>query len=188
VNVFEFLLITVSIVLGLSIAELLAGVGRLLRGDLQWGKLHSLWVLIIFQVQVQLAWGIWGLQGREAWRYPEFILMLLAPAILYMAAAVLFPQSGEVPADEYLIGRRRPLFLLMAAYVVQTGFMATLLMGEDPLWAPTVSRAVATTAFVVLAVTDDRRVHWALAPVILASNLWYTYVFTFLVAGTPVSP
>jgi len=66
--------------------------------------------------------------------------------------------------------------------------MATLLMGENPLWAPTVSRAVATTAFVVLAVSDDRRVHWALAPVILASNLWYTYVFTFLVAGTPGNP
>lgn len=62
-NVFEFLLVIVSILLGLGIAELLAGMARMLRGELVAGTLHSLWMFIVFQLQVQLAWGLWDLSS-----------------------------------------------------------------------------------------------------------------------------
>jgi hypothetical protein len=89
VNVFEFLLVIVSILLGLGITELLAGLVRILRGELVAGKIHALWMFIIFQLQVQLAWGLWGLRAKEEWQYPEFLLLLLAPVLLYLAAAAV---------------------------------------------------------------------------------------------------
>ena len=120
-NLFEFLLVIVSIVLGLGIGELLGGLVRIFRGDLVTGRLHALWMLIVFQVQVQLAWGLWGLRLREQWRYPEFLLLLLAPMLLYLAAAVLFPSAGsDENLDAHLMRRRQPFFLLMAAYVLVT--------------------------------------------------------------------
>ena len=126
-DLFEFLLVVVSIILGLGIAELLGGVVRLLRGDLIPGKLHALWILIVFQLQVQLSWGLWGLRDREAWRYPEFMLLLLGPGLLYMSAAVLFPSVGSMAADQHLLNRRRPFFLLNASYVVFTFLISWIL-------------------------------------------------------------
>jgi hypothetical protein len=41
-NLFEFLLVIVSIVLGLGITELLGGLTRILRGELPAGRLHAI--------------------------------------------------------------------------------------------------------------------------------------------------
>jgi hypothetical protein len=105
VNVFEFLLVIVSIVLGLGITELLAGLVRILRGDLVAGKLHGLWMFVIFQLQVQLAWGLWGLRSKAEWQYPEFLLLLLAPVLLYLAAAVIFPSIGSDESRDFQVAR-----------------------------------------------------------------------------------
>lgn len=73
-NVFEFLLVIVSIVLGLGITELLAGFVRILRGELVAGKLHALWMFVILQLQVQPAWGLWGLRSKaDSTRISTFI-------------------------------------------------------------------------------------------------------------------
>ncbi len=73
-NVFEFLLVIVSIVLGLGITELLAGCVRILRDELAAGKLHALWMFVILQLQVQLAWGLWGLRSKaDSMRISTFI-------------------------------------------------------------------------------------------------------------------
>jgi hypothetical protein len=186
VNLFEFLLIVVSIVLGLGITELLEGVSRTLRGDLQWGKLHTVWVLVTFQIQVQMAWGLWGLQGRPTWRYSEFLLLLLGPVILYMAASVLFPTTDSVTADENLIQRRRPFFLLMASYVVLTGVWEPFLYDGAVMLSPTIQRAVPLVILITLSITEKRTVHWLLAPLILAGNLWWTFRYLFTVQTTPL--
>jgi hypothetical protein len=187
VNVFEFLLVIVAIVLGLGIAELLGGVARILRGDLATSWLHALWVVIVFQLQVQLAWGLWGLRTREAWRYPEFLLLLLGPVALYLSAAVLFPKEGSERADAHLLRRRRSFFLLLIAHLVVTGLYGWLLFNQGWPLVPTILRLVALGVLGSLAVTDRRAVHWALGLLILASHLWWTYQYTFVVAATPTS-
>lgn len=187
-NVFEFLLVIVSIVLGLGITELLAGLVRILRGELVAGKLHTLWMFIIFQLQVQLAWGLWGLRSKEAWQYPEFLLLLLAPVILYLTAALIYPRGAATEnLDNHLLRRRRPLFLLLACYVLVSGLFSWLLFGEDFTPTSVLIRLPAVAVLVVLAITDQRRLHFALGLVVLALQLWFTYVFTFVVGTTPVA-
>lgn len=187
-DLFEFLLVVVSIVLGLAITELLAGAVRILRGELLPGRLHSLWILIVLQLQVQLAWGLWGLRDREAWTYAEFLLLLAGPGLLYMAAAVLFPSVlSDEPADAHLLRRRRPFFLLIGSYVLATQLFGWFLFEEGWQTVPFVVRLVPFTALVVLAWTEKRAVQWALSGVILAGHIWWTYVFLFVVDATPVA-
>lgn len=185
-NLFEFLLIVVSILLGLGITELLSGVARILRGELPAGRLHTLWILIVFLVQAQLAWGLWLLRSLEEWRYPEFLLLLTGPIVLYMASAVLFPatvQSGNL--DAHLMQRRRAFFLLMLAYVCFTALFEIFLLHGDLELVPTVLRLVGASLFAALAISRSRRLHWVLALAVLASQLWFTYAYTFVLAATP---
>lgn len=187
-NVFEFLLVIVAILLGLGIAELLAGLVRILRGELVAGRLHALWIFIIFQLQVQLAWGLWGLRSKAEWQYPEFLLLLLAPVLLYLTAAVIFPSVGfDESLDDYLMRRRRPLFLLLTGYVIVASLFSWLLFDEDLTLTAAIIRLPAVAVLVTLAATDRRRLHLALGLVILALQFWFTYVFTFVVGATPAA-
>jgi hypothetical protein len=135
---------------------------------------------------MQLAWGMWGLHDRQSWKYPEFMLLLMAPGILYMAAAVLFPSGQAVSADEYLLRRRRPFFLISAAYVVLTALMGVFLFDDGFPLVPNLVRLVPFLFMLILARTPNLRIQWALGLAILAGHLWWTYLFVFTVSATPV--
>ena len=184
-NVFEFLLVIVSILLGLGVAELLAGMARILRGELVAGKLHALWMFITFQLQVQLAWGLWDLRLKGEWQYSEFLLLLLAPVLLYSAAAVMFPSVGTGESlDVHLMRRRRPFFLLLAGYGLVAGLFSWLLFDGALTLPSALIRLPALAIFLILSITGRRTLHLALALVVLAMQLWFTYAYTFVVGAT----
>jgi len=132
-------------------------VTRVLRGELTVGRLHAVWMLIVLQLQIQMAWGFWNLHLREAWSYPEFMLLLAGPVLLYLSAAVLFPAIGTVqPLDDHVIRRRRPFFVLMAAFMVYSVLFTWLLMGRDFPLVTTSVRTLVFAAFIILACTTRR--------------------------------
>lgn len=187
-SVFDFLFVVVAIVLALGIAELLGGVVRILRGDLRSNALHALWIVIVFQLQVQLAWGLWGLHSRTAWRYPEFLLLLCGPIVAYLIAALLYPLSGSERADVHLLRRRRPFFLLNAVFVGITALYGWLLYGQGWLPGQAMLRLAVISALVTVAVTERRAVQWTVGLLILGGNLWWTYQYLFIMASTPAGP
>jgi hypothetical protein len=185
-NLFEFLLVIVSIVLGLGITELLGGLTRILRRELPAGRLHAIWMLIVLQLQIQMAWAFWKLHLREAWSYPEFLLLLAGPVLLYLSAAVLFPAtSTNQPLDEHLMSRRRPFFVLMSAYMVYSVLFTWLLMGRNFPLVTTSVRTLVFAAFIILACTTRRSIHLVIALAILALHLWFTYSYSFMVTAMP---
>lgn len=183
-NVFDFLFVVVAIVLTLGIAELLGGVVRILRGDLRSNGLHALWIAIIFQLQVQLAWGLWGLHTRATWRYPEFLVLLSGPIVVYLIAALLYPTGGTERADVHLLRRRRPFFLLNALYVAITALDSWVLWDQGWVPAQAVIRLVVIGALVTAAITEKRPIQWTIGLLILGGNLWWTYQYAFVMAAT----
>lgn len=183
-NVFDFLFVIVAIVLTLGIAETLGGVVRILRGDLRSNGLHTLWIVIIFQLQVQLAWGLWGLHTRATWRYPEFLVLLSGPIVVYLIAALLYPADGAERADAHLLHRRRPFFLLNAAYVAITALYSWLLWDQGWIPAQALVRLVVIGALVTAAITEKRAVQWIIGLLILGGNLLWTYQYAFVMAST----
>jgi hypothetical protein len=184
-NLFEFLLVIFGIVLGLGIAELLAGTVRILRHDLVAGRLHLLWIVIVFQVQVQLGWALWWFRSIGEWSYGEFVLVLLQPVILYLAAAVLFPSNnGPESLDTHLIRRRRPFFFLIAAYTANNILIDLFVRDVGLLPRETALRVGPILLLLGLANTTRRTVHWVLGLMIFGLALWFTYQFTFVVSVT----
>lgn len=181
-DVFEFILILVTVVTGLGMAELLGGVVRILRQELEPGRLHWLWVWLTFEAQVEWLWSSWNYRDRAEWLFPEFILLLSVPVVLYMAAAVLFPKTniGD-DLDAHYFRSRRPFFLLLIALVVLFGLNHQFL-GSGDFWdVPSLIKLVLILAFSVLALTTNRRVHWGVALGILGVQLWWVYQYSFVI-------
>ena len=182
-SVFEFLLILVSIIAGLGIAELLGGVVRILRGQLRATPLHSTWILIVFLQQVQHVWGKWDIGLKSEWLFPELVLFLLPSILLYLIAALLFPAPGqECDLDSYLLSRRLPIFGMIALLMFVFA-MEGWIVFDDQLGGPEDRvRLLQIVNLLVLTVTQRRWVHWTVAALVLSVMIGFILLFTLGVA------
>lgn len=127
---FEYLSVLISIILGLGIAQLLAGVGRWIecRRSLQPFLPTVLWIGVLLLIHVQTWWTMFGLRGLTEWTFVKFAIVLLQPILLYLLATVASPaisDAGGSMRDSYF--DRRPWFF---------GLLASLLavsLGKDLL-------------------------------------------------------
>jgi hypothetical protein len=180
-DVYEFILVPSSIIVGLGIAELFGGVARILRGELRAGLLHSAWVTLVFLFQVQWLWAGWELQARGTWAFPEFIVFILGPIGLYMVAAMLFPRDDiSDRLDVHLMERRKPFFLLnaltIASYSVSEWIVVSGRIGDQDI-----ARLVVIALLGVLAVSERKWVHLSSAVFLLGGLVWFTYSFSLRV-------
>lgn len=153
---------------------------RVLRHELIPGRLHWLWVLLIFNMQIQWLWFSWNFRDRGTWLFPDFMLLIAPPILLYMSAAVLFPRtSAGEDLDAHFFRRRRPFFLLAIATVVLFGLSHRFLEGGDLDSVTNAVRLVLIFMCIGLIATANRAVHWATALAILATQLWWVYQYSF---------
>lgn len=97
VDPFSYLSVLISIILGLGIAQLLNGVGQVLRRRghvrLYWPALG--WVGLLFVLHVQTWWALFGLRAVSRWTFGGFALVLVQPVILYHLATLVLPDWGS---------------------------------------------------------------------------------------------
>lgn len=180
-NLFEFLMILLSLIVGLGLAEILAGIARFLKRsgkhDISW--IHGAATLAIFVALLQTFWESWGLRTVDVWSFPAMLLMLGSPICLYLMAYILFPERGEYTAlDQYYFERARLLWPLGGLTVIVGTLFRPIAFG-DPLWV--VDHASGIPILVVcgiLTFTKNRIVHQVLVPVVLASILLDTLTFS----------
>jgi hypothetical protein len=177
---FEFLLVTVSIIIGIGIAELLAGVVRILRGELEAGPLHSIWVLIVLLLQFEVLWAQWELRVRSEWTFPEFLLFALTPLVLFVASALLFPAQGAArQLDAHYFARNRPFFSVMVVLLLAASLEDWILAGESVGGGQDLFRALAAVLFVLAASTRTRWIHWCVGLAFLAELSLFILSFAF---------
>src|SRR6058998_2632434 len=100
-DAFGYLSVMVSIVLGLGLTQLFAGIGNLVqirrRVKLYW--LHSLWVLLLIVLHVHMWWSFWALRVVADWNYATFVYVLIGPAALVIASHIIIPELLEGRID-----------------------------------------------------------------------------------------
>ncbi len=174
---FEYLSVLISIVLGLGVTELLSGVQRLAHGRsrVRFHWLPLAWTGLLFVTLVQWWWAAFGFRERMAWDFFSFLLVLLVPVLLYLAAAMVLPAAdGTLDLRAHYFGIHRLFFATAAS--------ATLLEAVRALLVPDAQAAVlnlaATALLASLAVVRSPR--WHAVGTVLAAGL----LGTFIVAET----
>lgn len=98
-GVFEYLGVLLSVIMGLGVTHLLAGLSKAIhhRKTLSFYWVHTLWTVNILIYVVIIWWGMFWWSGQQEWSFFQFLLLILYAILLFLAASLLFP--WDLPDD-----------------------------------------------------------------------------------------
>jgi hypothetical protein len=171
---FEFVMVLVSIIIALGVAELLAGVVRILRGELRPHWIHALWVFNLLLLQLQYCWTLFDLEARGEWVFVDLVRLLTPPIALFLVSSLLFPgrnERGELV--EFYYSNRKPIFGLLTAVMLYYGIISFSMSAVTAIQFS----GVAMTG--VLFLTPHPRTHALLTLVYTAATLFMVASFSY---------
>ena len=98
-GVFEYLGVLLSVVVGLGVTHLLAGLSKTIhhRNTVRISWIHTLWTFNVLIYIVIIWWGMFWWSGLQDWPFFNFLLLILYAVILFLAASLLYP--WDLPND-----------------------------------------------------------------------------------------
>ena len=133
-ELFTHVRIVMGMVIGLGITRTLAGVAGFLQhpGRQRVSLLHMLWVGSVLLELVLFWWWEFGLSHLAVWSFGTFLFVIGYAVVLYLLAALMFPDSISEYAgyEDFFIKRRRWFFGLLATTFV-LDVVDTLIKGRE---------------------------------------------------------
>jgi hypothetical protein len=137
VSLFEFVTVMISMILALSLGQLLTGVTFLIKTgrDVRWHLPHTLWLVFMGATLVNHWWSLWDFNALE-WNYAMFMYVLIAPVLVAFAVGLLAPDRSDTASNDLALQFervRRPFAVVFCAYVLAMWFDGPLLAGQAAL-------------------------------------------------------
>lgn len=181
-DAFGYVSVILSVVIGLGLSHLLTGIAELVknRRRVKFYWVHLIWVGLIFVGHIFLWWTMWNLRLVRDWNFFSFLLLLLAPVLLYVAAALLTPKvdsDDRVDLRQYFYENHSAFFGVTAAFTALMSAENWLLTGRMAPARVTIVFAVWFTLLCVSAIVKNTRYHAAVA--LLCALLFLLFVIRF---------
>jgi hypothetical protein len=92
-GVFEYLGVLLSVIMGLGVTHILAGLSKAIhhRKTFKHSWVHSMWALNILIYIISIWWGMFWWSTQLEWSFFEFLLLIIYTIVLFLAASLLFP-------------------------------------------------------------------------------------------------
>lgn len=133
-ELFAHIRIVMGMVIGLGIARLLTGVAGLIQHPDRYkaSLLHLLWVASILIELVLFWWWEFELSRITHWSLGAFLFLIGYAVVLYLLAALLFPDNiNEYASYEAFFLKRRRWFFSLFALTFLLDIVDTLIKGTD---------------------------------------------------------
>jgi len=178
VQIFEYVAVLTSIVIGLGITHLLQGVARIIQhpGRERLYSVHLTWVAYMFVNAVFWWWWEFRLSELDAWTFQIYLFVILYAVNIYLLCALLFPAdlAGYDGYKDYFYSRRRWFFGL-AAFSFAIDYLDSWVKGPEHLANLGLEYLIAaplqTVLLVAAAFTREERFHRVLAIAALAYQM-----------------
>jgi hypothetical protein len=121
-HMFEYVIVLISIVIGLALTHLMQGVAGLIqqpsRERVWW--VHLVWVAVMFLSVIFWWWWEFQLQHIKTWTFSLYLFVVFYAFYLYLICAVLFPRDleGYSGYKDYFLAKRGWFFGLLIGWSV----------------------------------------------------------------------
>ena len=163
-DIFNYLAVLFSIILGLAVTEILQGFRRILllrrRIIVYWPAI--LWGFIVLVVCAQSWWALFGLHNQGKWTFGMYGIVLIQTALLYMVAGLALSGTDEESAFDMrtaYFANARPLFLLLVAMIAASLAKDLIVSGHLPDPVNLVFHGLFALAGLAAAATRRHRYH-----------------------------
>lgn len=177
---FSFVMVLLSIIVGLGVTELLTNIARQIqhRTDAKFYWLHSVLAALVFIALLQQWWESWDQRDVEMWTFPMLLLMLGGPIGLYIISHVLFPRVFDhVDFEKHYYENTRVTYVIALATVVSASLYRPLSFGSTLFDADNITSAFIFVVFLTLAITNNKMVHQTLVPFLFIAMVTDILVF-----------
>lgn len=185
-GLFEFLMILLSVIIGLALTELLTGVASLLRVR---ETVHFYWVHVglqfgIFFALLQQWWESWELARVEVISFGAVLLLIVPSLVLFLIAHMLFPRPAKGANLEGYYYKQSPVIWGLVVFGTVEGTFIMPLVEQEPIFhAANISGLPMVALCVALAVSKNRKVHAIIAPIVLALVVLDTWLVNPIISS-----
>ena len=168
-DLFEYLVVMVSIVLGLSVTQVLRGLGKVVRNQSRFPPI-IIWAIVLFYIHIQVWWGLWDLSNITSWNMFSFYLLIAIPCSMFAAVELLLPLSSDANTDwEAHFFQVRNWFFGAVCLFSIIAAMTTYFLNNVPLTHPYRIIQVTVTATAIAGFfTRSTRAHTWISSIYLA--------------------
>jgi len=136
---YQHVVVVMSIVLGLSVTQLLKGLAQIyrMRSRVRPYWLHTGWVVLLVIFSLVLWWLFWNYRSIEEWNFFRFFLYLSPMILFYFLTSIAIPDPSDPVTDyrTYYFSSRVGFFATFAVQIVLAhvaGVVIRGLPGPDP--------------------------------------------------------
>jgi hypothetical protein len=135
-DMFEYVAVLTSIIIGLGMAQLLLGITRIIQhpehAKPYW--IHLCWVVYMFIFSVFWWWWEFKLAAIEPWTFGIYLFVILYAFLVFLLCSLLFPRSfaGYDGFKGYFLSKRGWFFGVFL-FMQLVDFGDSLIKGEDYL-------------------------------------------------------
>jgi len=92
-DVFEYLGVILSVIMGLGVTHILAGLSKTIhnRRSVKTYWVQTLWAINVLIYIVTIWWGMFWWSSQQEWSYFQFLLLILYAIFLFLSASLIFP-------------------------------------------------------------------------------------------------
>jgi hypothetical protein len=184
-EMFDYVAVITSIIIGLAIAHLLQGLAQIIqhpgRRPVYW--VHLVWVASLFLSAVFWWWSEYRLREIETWTFELYFFVLTYAFVIYLSCALLFPKEFHEYDGfrDYFYSRRRWFFGLLALWQV-IDLADTWLKGAEHFASLGLEYPIGSGVLLVLSLiavrTCNERFHASYAVLALGYNVsWVLRMF-----------
>ena len=180
-EIFEYLMVMVAIILGLGVTQVLRGLSKIVRSEHP-SSIVATWATLLFILHVQLWWAFWDLGQVEQWTQAYFILLIAIPCSLFAMTELLLPMGSAPETDwqAHFFSIRVWYFRLFLIFVV-LATLNTWVFLDTPLTHPYRIMQLAQMALALVGLnTTNLRMHRWLPVVSIAMLLVGQMLFRLL--------
>jgi hypothetical protein len=169
---FEYVIVLISVILGLGITTILTGFAELIKHTkpVRLYTPYIIWIILIFILHIQDWWLSYKLQSIKVWELHSFLLIIIYPICLYILAHLLFPSSDETKTDsKTFFLERHPRIFIGAIILVLLSVMQNVVISVYGIESQVPQLIVLLTlAGVLITKTKNNLAHFLVAFILLA--------------------
>jgi len=185
---FDYLSVLFSIVLGLSITQLLAGFAGMVRHRARTAFYWPLplQMLALFLINVQSWWAMFGMRHMREWTFFGFFVVLMQVTFTYLMSATITPdpvaEGARLDQREFFFREKTWFFIVSLGTLLASLIKDLFVMPGPPGTTDMIAHAIFITLILIgLFTTKD----WVIKTVVPITFLMYCAYIALLFVSLP---